>query len=282
MKLLRYGEPGTEKPATLDANGRIRDLSSLINDIDGSVLQDSGLSQLEQLDVDTLPVVGQPCRIGAPVAGIGKLVGIGLNYQDHAREAGLATPTEPIIFLKATTSLCGPHDDVIRPRHSTKLDWEVELGVVIGTRAQYVSEDNALDCIAGYCIGNDVSERAFQIDGTGQWTKGKSADTFCPLGPWLVTKDEIPDPQNLSLWLEVNGSRFQDGTTQDMIFPVVQLVSFVSRFMTLMPGDVILTGTPAGVGFGLKPPVFLKAGDTMRLSVEGLGEQIQQVVNADG
>lgn len=281
MKLLRYGEPGTEKPAILDANGQIRDLSSLINNIDGSVLQKSGLSQLEQLDVETLPVVGQPCRIGVPVAGIGKLVGIGLNYQDHAREAGLTAPSEPIIFLKAITSLCGPNDDVIRPRQSTKLDWEVELGVVIGTKAQYVSEDNALDYVAGYCIGNDVSERAFQIDGTGQWTKGKSADTFCPLGPWLVTKDEIPDPQNLRLWLEVNGINFQDGTTQDMVFPVTHLVSFVSRFMTLMPGDVILTGTPSGVGFGLKPPVYLKAGDTMRLGVEGLGEQIQRVVNAE-
>ena len=225
-----------------------------------------------------LPRVADDVRLGSPVGNIGKLVCIGLNYRLHAQEAGLNIPAEPIIFMKANTSLCGPNDNVMLPRDSLKSDWEVELTAVIGTRASYVEEDEALNYVAGYCVANDVSERAFQIEGTGQWVKGKSADTFCPVGPYLVTSDEIPDPQNLKLWLEVDGVRYQDGSTDDMIFTVKHLVSYVSRFMTLMPGDLLLTGTPSGVGFGLKPPVFLRAGNQMKLGVEGLGEQVQNVV----
>ena len=278
MKLARYGEHGEEKPAILDSAGILRDLSGHIEDIGPEALSPDNLSKLTHLNTSDLPIVPNSARLGPPVNNIGKLVCIGLNYRLHAQEAGLAIPEEPIIFMKATTSLSGPNDDVMLPRESVKSDWEVELAAVIGTRASYVEEDDALDYVAGYCIANDVSERAFQIEGTGQWVKGKSADTFCPVGPYLVTSDEIPDPQKLGLWLEVDGKRYQNGSTDDMIFNVKHLVSYVSRYMTLMPGDLLLTGTPSGVGFGLKPPVFLRAGNTMRLGVEGLGEQVQNVV----
>ncbi len=281
MKLLRYGKPGSEKPGILDSNGNIRDLSQHLTDIGPAATSPESLSEMANIDVDTLPLVDGTPRFGPPVAGVGKVVAIGLNYRLHAQEAGAAIPAEPIIFMKATTSICGPNDDVVLPRNSIKSDWEVELGVVIGTKANYVSEESALDFVSGYCVVNDVSERAFQIESTGQWTKGKSADTFCPFGPWLVTKDEVPDPQKLSLWLEVNGKRLQDGSTDDMIFPVAHLVSYVSCYMTLEPGDLLITGTPSGVGMGLKPSQFLKPGDEMRLSVEGLGEQVQKVVAYD-
>ena len=278
MKLARYGEHGEEKPAILDSAGILRDLSGHIADIGPETISPDNLNKLTDLDTSDLPIVPNSARLGPPVNNIGKLVCIGLNYRLHAQEAGLAIPEEPIIFMKATTSLSGPNDDVMLPRDSVKSDWEVELAAVIGTRASYVEENDALDYVAGYCIANDVSERAFQIEGTGQWVKGKSADTFCPVGPYLVTTDEIPDPQQLGLWLEVDGKRYQNGSTDDMIFNVKHLVSYVSRYMTLMPGDLLLTGTPSGVGFGLKPPVFLRAGNTMRLGVEGLGEQVQNVV----
>ena len=278
MKLIRYGNLGHEKPGIVDDSGNIRDLSEHIVDLDGEALSPENLSNIENIDKSSLPVVSSSVRLGVPVANIGKLVCIGLNYRLHAMEAGLAIPAEPIIFMKATSSIVGAHDDVMIPRNSVKTDWEVELAAVIGSRASYVKEEDAMQHVAGYCIANDVSERAFQIEGTGQWVKGKSADTFCPLGPYLVTRDEIPDPQNLRLWLDVDGKRYQDGNTDDMIFGVQILVSYVSQFMTLLPGDLILTGTPSGVGFGLKPPVFLQPGNQMRLSVEGLGEQVQNVV----
>ena len=282
MKLVRYGSSGEEKPGILDRDGQIRDLSSHIADIDGAALAPDSLAKLANLDVDQLRVVAGSPRLGAPVAGIGKLVCIGLNYRLHAKEAGAKIPLEPIIFMKATTSIVGPNDAVMLPRDSAKTDWEVELAVAIGRVARYVDEDSALDYAAGYCVANDVSERAFQIEGTGQWVKGKSADTFCPLGPYLVTRDEIPDPQDLRLWLDVDGTRYQDGSTDDMIFGVAHLISYVSRYMTLMPGDLLLTGTPSGVGFGLKPPVFLKPGNQVRLGVAGLGEQQQQVIAFSG
>jgi 2-keto-4-pentenoate hydratase/2-oxohepta-3-ene-1,7-dioic acid hydratase in catechol pathway len=282
MKFVRYGDARREKPGAIDSGGRIRDLSGVVSDISGEHLLPSAIEALRKVDVAKLPLaenVGTtPIRLGPCVGRVGKLVAIGLNYVDHANEAGMKVPSEPVIFMKATSAICGPNDDVIIPRGSTKMDWEVELGVVIGTEAKYVSENDAMKHVAGYCIVNDVSERAFQLEGTGQWVKGKSADTFAPLGPWLVTADEIPDPQNLKLWLEVDGKRYQDGTTRDMIFSVRQLISYVSRFMSLQPGDVIATGTPPGVGLGRKPQVFLKAGNQMRLSVEGLGEQNQRVV----
>jgi 2-keto-4-pentenoate hydratase/2-oxohepta-3-ene-1,7-dioic acid hydratase in catechol pathway len=278
MKLLRYGEPGREKPGLLDASGTIRDLTGIISDIDGSAVTPEGLSTLRDLDVGALPVVDGGPRIGACLTGIGKFICIGLNYIDHARETGNVAPAEPVVFMKATSAVIGPNDNVIQPRGSTKLDWEVELGVVIGTKAKYVSEDRALDHVAGYCLANDVSERAFQTEGTGQWTKGKSCDTFGPIGLWLVTADEVPDPQNLSLWLEVDGVRRQDGTTASMIFPVVKIVSYLSGLMTLHPGDIIITGTPAGVGQGMKPPVYLSPGQVITLGIEGLGQQRQTVV----
>lgn len=278
MKLVRYGDAGNEKPGVLDSEGKIHDLSGQIDDIDGAVLAADRLQKLAGLDIAALPVVEGTPRLGAPIAGIGKLVCIGLNYRLHAAEAGAKIPEEPIIFMKATTSIVGPNDAVMLPKGSVKTDWEVELAVAIGRVARYVDESEALDYVAGYCIANDVSERAFQIEGTGQWVKGKSADTFCPLGPYLATRDEIPDPQQLKLWLEVDGTRYQDGSTDDMIFPVAHLISYVSRYMTLMPGDLILTGTPSGVGFGLKPPVFLRAGNQVRLGIEGLGEQLQEVI----
>ncbi|MBE0531078.1 MAG: fumarylacetoacetate hydrolase family protein [Rhodospirillales bacterium] len=277
MKLLRYGPKGAEKPGLLDNDGRIRDLSNQVTDIDGSVLAPERLAALGKLDAKTLPLVEGSPRLGAPVAGIGKIIAIGLNYSDHAKESGMELPKEPVMFTKAVTAINGPNDPVIMPKGATKTDWEVELALVIGRKAQYVEEDHALDCVAGYAVMNDVSERAFQLERGGQWVKGKSFDTSAPLGPWLVTKDEIGNPQKLNLWLEVNGVRRQSGNTGTMIFGVAHIVSYVSHFMTLLPGDVITTGTPPGVGLGFKPPVFLAAGDVMRLGVEGLGEQRQEV-----
>jgi 2-keto-4-pentenoate hydratase/2-oxohepta-3-ene-1,7-dioic acid hydratase in catechol pathway len=277
LKLLRYGAAGAEKPGLLDASGTIRDLSGVIDDITGVVLENK-LAELAALDTGKLPAVSGSPRMGPPLADISKLVCVGLNYSDHAAETGNPIPKEPILFMKATTSIIGPNDTVVLPKGSKKGVWEVELGIVIGKRASYVSEADAMDYVAGYTIVNDVSEREFQIERGGQWTKGKSCDTFAPIGPWLVTKDEIPDPQNLALWLDVNANRCQNGSTKTMIFNVKTLVSYISQMMTLKAGDVIPTGTPPGVGLGMKPPVFLKAGDTMRLGIEGLGEQQQNVI----
>ena len=278
MKLLRYGPAGAEKPGLLDAEGTIRDLSAHLPDIDGASLAPAKLQELAALDTAGLPAVDGNPRLGPPVAGVGKLLCIGLNYRDHAEETGAPIPEEPILFMKSTTSIIGPNDEVVLPKGSLKGDWEVELGVVIGSRARYVDEADALDYVAGYCVFNDVSERHFQLEGTGQWVKGKSADTFAPFGPYMVTRDEVPDPQDLHLWLEVDGKRYQDGSTRTMIFSVAHLVSYVSRYMTLVPGDIIPTGTPPGVGLGLKPPVFLKPGNVMRVGIDGLGEQEQRVV----
>ena len=278
MKLLRYGPAGAEKPGLLDGEGRIRDLSAHVSDIDGAALAPAKLEALAKLDMASLPAVDGNPRLGPPVAGVGKLLCIGLNYRDHAEETGAPIPDEPILFMKSTTAIIGPDDDVILPRGSRKGDWEAELGIVIGSRASYVDEADALDYVAGYCVCNDVSEREYQLEGTGQWVKGKSADTFAPIGPWMVTRDEIPDPQDLHVWLEVDGKRFQDGSTRTMIFPVVHLISYVSRYMTLEPGDIIPTGTPPGVGLGQKPPVFLKPGNVMRVGIDGLGEQQQNVL----
>ncbi|MFA5538786.1 MAG: fumarylacetoacetate hydrolase family protein, partial [Gemmobacter sp.] len=261
MKLVRLGAPGAEIPALLDAEGRYRDLSAHVADIDGAALAD--LARLAALDPADLPLVEGTPRIGPCVGRVGKFVCVGLNYADHAAESGMAVPAEPILFMKATSAICGPNDDVLIPRESEKADWEVELGVVIGREARYVDEADALDHVAGYCVVNDVSERAFQAERGGQWTKGKSADTFGPIGPWLVTRDEVPDPQDLSLWLEVDGRRYQDGSTRTMVFGVAHLVSYISRFMSLQPGDVIATGTPPGVGMGQKPPVWLREGQVM-------------------
>jgi 2-keto-4-pentenoate hydratase/2-oxohepta-3-ene-1,7-dioic acid hydratase in catechol pathway len=281
MKLLRYGPVGREKPGMMDEDGHIRDLSDHITDVAGDALSPQGLDRLRAIDPKTLPVVEGAVRIGACVGDVGKFMAIGLNYSDHAAETGMAVPAEPVLFMKATSCISGPNDAVVIPRGSAKTDWEVELGVVIGSHAKYVSENQAMDHVAGYCVVNDVSERAFQIEGTGQWVKGKSADTFGPIGPWLVTRDEVADSQNLNLWLEVNGHRYQNGSTKTMVFGVAHLISYLSRFMSLHPGDIITTGTPPGVGLGLKPPVFLRPGDVMRLGVEGLGVQEQAVV-ADG
>ena len=278
MKLLRYGPKGREKPGLLDKDGRIRDLSGHVPDIAGTALLPDSLKKLAALNPAELPLASGDLRIGPCVGKIGKFVCIGLNYADHAAETGAPIPKEPIIFMKATSAVVGPHDEVEIPKGSQKTDWEVELGVVIGKNAKYVPENHAMDYVAGYCVINDVSEREFQIERKGQWVKGKSLDTFGPVGPWLVTRDEVPDPQALSLWLELNGKRVQDGTTAKMIFPVRFLVSYVSQFMTLMAGDLIITGTPAGVGMGMKPQRFLTEGDRIRLSVEGLGEQNQRVV----
>ncbi|WP_333630787.1 fumarylacetoacetate hydrolase family protein [Agrobacterium cavarae] len=280
MKLLRYGPAGAEKPAIVAKDGTIRDLSGVIADFTGEVLSDAGLARLAAIELSTLPQVSVE-RIGACVPRPGKFICVGLNYADHAKETGKAPPEEPILFMKATSAVVGPNDDVEIPRGSKKADWEVELGVVIGTRAKYVSEADALNHVAGYCVVNDVSERAFQSERGGQWTKGKSHDTFGPTGPWLVTRDEVADPQNLALWLDVDGVRRQTGNTNTMIFGVAHLVSYISQFMTLEPGDVIATGTPPGVGMGIKPePVFLKPGQVMTLGIEGLGEQRQQTVEA--
>ncbi|KQP39531.1 fumarylacetoacetate hydrolase family protein [Methylobacterium sp. Leaf106] len=278
MKLLRYGEPGVERPGLLDDRGRIRDLGDHLSDIAGSFLSDESLSRLRALDLESLPLAGGTPRIGACVGAIGKFVCVGLNYADHAAETGKTPPMEPVLFMKATSAVCGPNDAIEIPRGSEKTDWEVELGVVIGTRAKHVTRAEALDFVAGYCVVNDVSERAFQSERGGQWTKGKSADTFGPLGPWLVTRDEVPDPQSLGLWLDVDGVRRQTGSTARMIFGVAELVSYISGFMTLHPGDIIATGTPPGVGLGQKPPVFLRAGQTMHLGIDRLGEQCQAVV----
>ncbi len=279
MKLLRYGPRGGEKPGLLDAAGRIRGLSRVVGEGDPEMLSPDGLARLAAIDPETLPLVPEGTRIGPCVGRVGKFVAIGLNYSEHAAEAGMSIPTEPVVFMKATSCISGPNDEVIAPRGFSKLDWEVELGVVIGTEARYVTKEAALDHVAGYCVVNDVSERAFQAERGGTWDKGKGCDTFGPIGPWLVTRDEVPDPQNLRLWLSVDGVMRQDGSTKTMIFPVAELVSYVSQFMSLQPGDVITTGTPSGVGMGVKPePVFLAVGQTMRLGVEGLGEQTQTVV----
>jgi 2-keto-4-pentenoate hydratase/2-oxohepta-3-ene-1,7-dioic acid hydratase in catechol pathway len=282
MKLCRYGKPGYEKPGVIDGEGRLRDLSKVIDNIGPNEISPRQLKTLSRLKADTLPLVNSSPRFGVPYVGIGKFVAIGLNYSDHAKEAGMPIPSEPIVFMKATTSISGPSDDVIQPRGSTKLDWEVELGVVIGTTAKYVSEAEALSHVAGYCIVNDVSERSFQM-ATSQWDKGKGFDTAGPIGPWLVTTDEIPDPQSLDMALDVNGQRMQTGNTRTMIFGVARIISHVSQYMTLLPGDIIATGTPPGVGLGIKPtPVFLKPGDVMTLSIQGLGEQRQKVVPYQG
>ncbi|KMO21952.1 fumarylacetoacetate hydrolase family protein [Methylobacterium indicum] len=278
MKLLRYGPAGQEKPGLLDGEGRIRDLSGHLPDLGPAALARESLARLAALDAASLPVVEGAPRLGTPVAGVGKFIAIGLNFADHAAESNLPVPKEPIVFTKAISSLSGPNDPVMLPKDSVKSDWEVELGIVIGTRASYVEEAQALDHVAGYCLVNDVSEREYQIERGGTWDKGKGCDTFGPVGPWLVTSDEVGDPQSLDMWLDLNGRRMQTGNTRTMIFTCAQIVSYVSRFMTLMPGDVITTGTPPGVGMGMKPePVFLKAGDVMTLGIEKLGEQRQDV-----
>lgn len=278
MKLVRVGAPGHERPGLIDGEGRIRDLSGVIDDVAGEHITNAGLDKLRALDVSTLPLLDGELRYGAAVGQIGKFICVGLNYADHAAESGMDVPKMPILFMKATTAVTGPNDTVIIPRGSVKSDWEVELGVVIGDVARDVAVDDALNHVAGYAVINDLSEREFQLEHGGQWVKGKSADTFGPIGPWLVTRDEIADPQNLSMWLEVNGHRYQNGSTRTMVFGVAELVSHISRYMTLMPGDVISTGTPPGVGLGQKPPVYLKPGDVMELEIEGLGRQRQPVV----
>lgn len=283
MKLLRLGAKGAEKPALLHSDGSYRDLSSIVPDLSGEALSAADLARIRAADPATLPVFNAGLRIGPCVGGVGKFVCVGVNYADHAEEAGIRIPREPILFQKATSAIAGPNDDLILPKGSIKADWEVELALVIGKEARYVEEAEALDYVAGYCVTNDVSERHFQTERSGQWTKGKSADGFGPIGPWLVTADEVPDPQTLKLWLEVDGVRRQDSSTSKMIFGVRTLVSYISQFMSLQPGDVIATGTPAGVGMGIKPePVWLQPGQTMRLGVEGLGEQVQKVVAYSG
>jgi 2-keto-4-pentenoate hydratase/2-oxohepta-3-ene-1,7-dioic acid hydratase in catechol pathway len=278
MKLLRYGSPGQEKPGILANDGGIRDLTPIIPELAGEFLLPDAIEKLRNADISSLPKVsGQP-RMGPCVNGVGKFICIGLNYSDHATEAGMPIPAEPIIFMKATSAICGPNDNVVIPRASKKSDWEVELGVIIGKPGKYVEEGDALSHVAGYCVINDLSERAFQLEGTGQWVKGKSADTFGPIGPWLVTPDEVPDPQNLDMWLDVDGHRYQSGSTKTMIFGVAYLISYISRFMSLRTGDIISTGTPPGVGHGRKPPVYLRPGNRIQLGISGLGEQTQQVV----
>ena len=278
MKLLRYGPLGEEKPGLLDAEGQIRDLSEVIADLDGHALSPASLQKLASIDTKTLPSVSGAPRLGAPVTGVSKFIAIGLNFSDHAREANMAIPSEPIVFLKAPSCLCGPNDDVIQPKYSTKMDWEVELGIVIGSKAQYVSVEDALTHVAGYCLVNDVSERNYQLERGGQWDKGKGFDTFGPVGPYLVTPDEVGDVHRLDMWLDVNGERMQSGNTSTMIFDCAKLVSYLSECMTLFPGDIITTGTPPGVGMGMKPPRYLKPGDIMTLGIEKLGEQRQRVV----
>ena len=278
MKLVRYGNPGREKPGLIDAEGKLRDLSGVVPDIGPGQLGAAALAKLAKVKVDKLPLVRGKPRMGCPVSQVGKLVAIGLNYSDHAAESGMAPPKEPIVFMKATTSIQGPNDPVMLPKGSTKSDWEVELGIVIGTMARYVTKKDALKYVAGYTVVNDVSEREFQLERGPQWDKGKGCDTFGPIGPWMVTADEVPNPQRLDMWLDLNGQRMQTGNTRTMIFGVAHLVSYVSQFMTLMPGDIITTGTPPGVGMGMKPPRYLKPGDVMRLGISGLGEQQQEVV----
>jgi 2-keto-4-pentenoate hydratase/2-oxohepta-3-ene-1,7-dioic acid hydratase in catechol pathway len=276
MKLMRVGAPGAEKPAIVDGDGKIRDLSGHVADIGGDAISPEGLAKIAKIDLSNLPVIDG--RVGPCVAGTGKFICIGLNFSDHAAESGMAVPPEPVIFMKATSAICGPYDNVLIPRGSEKTDWEVELGVVIGKTAKYVSEADALDYVAGYCVSHDVSERAFQTERSGQWTKGKSCDTFGPVGPWLVTKDEIADPQALNMWLKVNGETMQNGSSATMVYGVKFLVSYLSQFMSLQPGDIISTGTPPGVGMGMKPPRYLKPGEVVELGIEGLGSQKQTFV----
>lgn len=281
MKLLRYGNAGQERPGILDSNGKVRELGSVVSDINGKTLSEESLKKIASLDINSLPLVDEPVRFGPCVNGVGKFICIGLNYADHAAESGVAVPSEPVVFMKATSAITGPNDNVIKPRNSTKLDWEVELGIVIGKHASYVSEADALDYIAGYCVINDVSERNFQLERPGgQWDKGKGCDSFGPIGPYLVTKDEVADPLNLNLWLKVNGKTFQNGSTDQMVFGPQFLVRYLSQFMSLQPGDVISTGTPPGVGLGQKPPLYLNEGDVIELGIEGMGVQKQVVVNA--
>ncbi|MEZ0168708.1 fumarylacetoacetate hydrolase family protein [Microvirga sp. TS319] len=281
MKLLRYGPAGQEKPGLLDQDGNIRDLSGIVPDIAGEVLSSTWLERLRSIDPFTLPRVEGDPRIGPCVGQVGKFICIGLNYSDHAAESGIAVPPEPVIFMKATSAICGPNDGIVIPRGAEKTDWEVEFGIVIGKAAKYVDEAQALEHVAGYCVVNDVSERSFQSERSGQWTKGKSADTFGPIGPWMVTRDEIPNPQNLHMWLEVDGRRFQNGSTETMVYGAAFVVSYLSQFMSLQPGDVIATGTPPGVGMGQKPPVYLRPGNRVRLGIEGLGHQEQLVRSWD-
>ncbi|WP_112323098.1 fumarylacetoacetate hydrolase family protein [Oceanibium sediminis] len=278
MKLLRFGPEGAEKPGILDAEGTIRDLSGVVPDISGATLSDEGLAQIAATDLSTLPAVPADTRLGPCVAGTGKFICIGLNYADHAAESGMDVPAEPVMFMKATSAICGPNDPIIIPRDSEKTDWEVELAVIIGKRAKYVDEADAMDYVAGYAVTNDVSERTFQIERGGQWTKGKSCDNYGQIGPWLVTRDEVADPQDLKMWLTVNGQTMQDGSTDTMVYRVAHLVSYLSRFMSLQPGDVISTGTPPGVGMGQKPPRYLRPGDVVELGIEGLGQQKQSVI----
>ena len=280
MKLLRHGPAGLEKPGMLDAQGRVRDLAGIVKDIAGATLTDAGLASLRMLDPRTLPLVAPGTRLGPCVGAVGKFGCIGLNYADHAAESGMPIPAEPVVFGKWTSAIAGPDDAIEIPRGSTKTDWEVELGVVIGEGGRHIAESDALRHVAGYCVVNDISEREYQLERGGQWDKGKGCDTFGPIGPWLVTRDEVPDPQGLGLWLELNGRRMQDGNTRTMVFGVAHIVSYLSRFMSLQPGDVISTGTPPGVGLGQKPPLYLRAGDVMRLGIEGLGQQTQRVIDA--
>jgi len=282
MKLLRFGPLGQEKPGLLDPEGSIRDLSGVISDFDARTLSPEGLSELAAIDLSRLPIVSGKPRLGGPLPGVSKFVAINLNFSDHAKESNMAIPSEPVVFMKAPSCLCGPEDDVIQPKHSTKMDWEVELGIVIGSKGQYVGVDEALDYVAGYCVVNDVSERNYQLERGGQWDKGKSFDTFGPVGPYLVTKDEVGDVHDLDMWLDVNGERMQSGSTRTMIFDCAKLVSYLSECMTLLPGDIITTGTPPGVGMGMKPPRFLKPGDVMTLGIEKLGQQRQRVVPFPG
>jgi len=279
MKLVRFGNAGEERPGLVDEQGKLRDLSQVVDDIAGRTLLPESLSRLRGLDPASLPLVPGTPRLGPCVGRVGKFVAVGLNYSDHAAESNMPVPKEPVLFMKATSCICGPNDNIVVPRGAEKVDWEVELGIVIGRDTKYVTEADALSYVAGYCVVHDVSERAYQLEGTGQWTKGKSADTFGPLGPWLVTTDEVPDPQDLDLWLDVDGKRRQQGSTKTMIFGVAHLVSYLSRYMSLQPGDVITTGTPPGVGHGQKPPVYLKVGNEVRLGIERLGEQTQRVVD---
>lgn len=278
MKLVRIGRPGNEYPGAIDSEGRIRDLSTVVADIAGSALLPESLAKLREINLATLPYVSGSPRLGPCVGSVGKFICIGLNYSDHAAEAGMAAPFEPVVFMKATSAICGANDNIVLPRGAQKVDWEVELGVIIGKEAKYVTQDDALKHVAGYCVVNDLSDRALQLEGTGQWVKGKSADTFGPIGPWLVTTDEVPNPQDLGLWLEVDGRRYQSGSTSKMVFGVAQLVSYLSGCMSLQPGDIIATGTPPGVGLGQKPPVYLREGNVVKLGIDGLGQQSQLVV----
>ncbi len=282
MKLVRFGEAGAERPGLVDNDGVIRDLSAIVTDVDGSTISPSQLEKLHHVNSKDLPAAPPGTRLGPPVNGVGKIICVGLNYHEHAEESDMSVPDEPILFTKATSSINGPFDPVVLPRGASKGDWEVEMVAVIGKRASYVEIEDAMDHVAGFCLGNDISERAFQLEGTGQWLKGKSCDTFAPIGPWLVTRDELPDPGNLDIWLEMDGQRYQDSNTGLMMFGVAEIVSFISRFMSLMPGDLVFTGTPPGVGMGQNPPVWLKAGAELRCGVTGLGEQRQDVIDWPG